>query len=96
MNILRFIGSIAGIIGSLLLAYRVMGILRALALVAETHEININQLFMPNIGQPLFNFRGSPKHVENSQKQILLFLGFALVILSAVLQFFDLLSSTSK
>ena len=42
---IRIISAIFSIIGSSLLAYRVTGILRALTIVANAHEGNINSLF---------------------------------------------------
>lgn len=91
MVYLKIISAICGLLGSLILAYRVIGLIKALALVVKVHEVNINQL-MSNAGNSaLVNFQNSTKHVENAQKTHLLFWGFSLVIISAIFQLITLL-----
>lgn len=91
---IKIIAAIFSIAGSGILAYRVTGILSALSLVANAHEVNIQQL-MPNQKGDIYNLGNSTAHVEKAQKTKLLVLGFALIILSGVLQLAALLMSNA-
>jgi len=82
---IKIIAAIFSIVGSAILAFRVTGILSVLSLVASTHEVNIQQL-MPNHQGDIYNFGNSTAHVEKAQKKGLLITGFALIIISGVLQ----------
>lgn len=86
----KILAAICSIVGSVILAYRVTGILSALSLVANCHELNIQQL-MPDHRGDIHNLANSNKHVENSQKKGLLVTGFAFFIASGVLQLMALL-----
>lgn len=91
MVTLKIISALSGLLGSLILAYRVIGLIKALALVVKVHEENINQLMNDDGVSPLVNFHSSTKHVEKAQKTHLLVLGFFLVILSAIIQLITLI-----
>lgn len=81
---LKIGAAVLSLVGSALLAWRVKGILEALALVTLAHEANIQQLMQPS--GDIYNFGNSTKHVENARKFGLLILGFACLIISAGLQ----------
>lgn len=82
---IKILAAISSIIGSVILAYRVTGILSALSLVANCHEVNIQQL-MPNHRGDIHILGNSPALVEKAQKKALLITGFAFLIASGVLQ----------
>lgn len=82
---IKILAAISSIIGSIILAYRVTGILSALSLVAKCHEENIKQL-MPNHNGDIHNLGNSTAHIEKAQKNGLLITGFAFLIASGVLQ----------
>lgn len=82
---IKILAAISSIIGSVILAYRVTGILSALSLVASCHELNIQQL-MPNYRGDIHNLGNSTAHVEKAQKKGLLITGFVFLIASGVLQ----------
>ena len=82
---IKILGAISSIIGSVILACRVTGILSALSLVANCHEVNIQQL-MPNHTGDVHNLGNSTAHVEKAQKKALLITGFVFLIASGVLQ----------
>ncbi len=92
MNIesIKILATIAGLIGSEILAFRVTGILSALSLLAECHEANIQQL-MPNYQGDIHNLANSTKHVEKAQRKSLLITGFVFYIVSGLLQLTALL-----
>jgi hypothetical protein len=85
-EILNLISAILGVAGSALLAYRVTGILKALAWVAEFHELNLEQLMNNDGRRNIFHFANSPQHIKNAEKRYLLILGFFMIILAALLQ----------
>jgi hypothetical protein len=91
---IRIISAIFSIIGSLLLAYRVTGILRALATVGNAHEGNIQNLANQNKNRVLVQLVNSTERVREAQKLPLLVVGFAFIILAAVLQLVALLCQT--
>lgn len=91
---IKIIAAILSIVGSGILAYRVTGILSALSFVANSHEINIQQL-MPNHTSDIYNLGNSTEHVEKTQKTGLLILGFSLFILSGVLELVALLMANA-
>ena len=82
---IKIIAAIMGIRGSVILAYRVKGILSALSLVTGCHEVNIQQL-MPNYQGDIHNLGNSTAHVEAAKKTGLLITGFVFFILAGVLQ----------
>lgn len=82
---IKILAAISSIVGSAILAYRVTGILSALSLVANCHELNIQQL-MPNHQGDIHNFGNSTAHVEKAQKTKFLITGFVFLIASGVLQ----------
>lgn len=88
---IKIIAAICSIVGSSILAYRVTGILSALSLVANCHEVNIQQL-MPNKNGNIYNIVNSKVHIEKAQKKFLLITGFVLLIASGVLQFMALVA----
>ena len=83
-ELLKVAASIFGITGSLILAFRVSGILNALAIAATVHEVNINQL-MDN-PQTIVHFTNATKQVASAQRRILLYFGFFLFVTSGALQ----------
>jgi len=89
---IRIIGSVLSIVGSGILAFRVTGILSALSVVANAHEINIQQL-MPTHKSDIINLGNSTAHVEKAQKNGLLIVGFILIISSGALQLIALMMS---
>ena len=88
---MKIISTILSILGSVILAFRVTGILSALSLVANAHEMNIQQLMPGSQTNNLYNLANSTEHVEKAQKQGLLITGFACLILSGVFQFIALI-----
>ena len=91
---IKIIAAILSIVGSAILAYRVTGILSALSLVANAHEVNIQQI-MPNQKGDIYNLGNSTEHVVKAKKTGLLILGFSLFILSGVLQLVALLMANA-
>ena len=90
---LKILSAICSIIGSSLLAYRVTCILRALAIVADAHEYNIESLVSVNQDdkRALIQLGNSTAHVKKAQKLPLLILGFGFIIFAAILQFLVLI-----
>jgi hypothetical protein len=82
-DMLRIAASVIGVIGSLLLAWRVSGILKALSLVANAHEANIQQLM--NSSGTIYNFGNSTAHVEKAKGTGLLIAGFLCLAFSGCL-----------
>lgn len=82
-SVLKGIAAASSVIGSVLLAVRVKGMLDALAFVAEMHESNIKQLANPN--QNIVLAVNATKHVANAKRTGLLMLGFGFLILSGLL-----------
>lgn len=79
-DLLRIIASVIGVAGSIILAWRVSRILKALALVASAHELNIQQLMSSN--GTIYNFGNSTKHVERAEGTGLLIAGFLCLAVS--------------
>lgn len=90
---IKIISVICSIIGSSLLAFRVTGMLRALAIVADCHEYNLNGLVSVNQNskRELIQLGKSTEHVKKAQKLPLLMAGFVLIIMATVLQFLALI-----
>ncbi|MBK1637115.1 hypothetical protein [Rhodovulum adriaticum] len=86
---LRGIAAVCSVAGSVLLAWRVTGILKALGEVATMHDRNFKELAKPTGDVVLAG--GTSKWIENAQKLWLLILGFGLSILGGVLQFISIL-----
>ena len=80
--------TITSLLGSIILAIRVAGILKALALVAKAHEANIAQILSGS--RDIVYFQNSTKHVENANKLWLLCVGFGCLIISGFLQLVSL------
>jgi len=91
---IKIIAAVLSIVGSGILAFRVTGILSALSLVADAHELNIQQL-MPTHKGDIYNLGNSPAHVEKAKRKGLLITGFAFIILSGVLQLIALVMSNA-
>ncbi len=87
-DVLKGLAAISGILGSMLLAWRVSGILKALAFVAHIHEGNIDEITSGR--SHIVMGTGATKHVENAQKLWLLYVGFFFLIASGVLNFASL------
>lgn len=85
---LKIITTVLSLVGSGLLAWRVKGILEALALV-KAHEFNIQQL-MQRSGD-IYNLANSTEHVDKAQHYRLLVVGFLCLFASAALQLISLL-----
>jgi hypothetical protein len=81
---LRYAGIALNAAGSMLLAFRVTRILRALALVAQCHEANLQSLSSQN--QVVLQFTNSDQHVKRAQGFGLLILGFGSIIVGLLLQ----------
>ncbi len=92
---IKIIAAIFSIVGSGILAFRVTGILSALSLFANAHEVNIQQLMPDNQARNICNLGNSTAHVERAQKKGLLIAGFVCVILSGILQLVTLLMSSA-
>ncbi len=92
-EILKITSTISSALGSLILAYRVTGILAALSVVAASHEANINQLMDRSNSKPILHWANSTAHVQKAQKKCLLYFGFFLIILSGLCQTIALLFS---
>ena len=84
INTLKILAAVLSLIGSGLLAWRVSGILSALAFVARAHEENIRQILQTT--GDIYHFAGAPQHVERAEKRWLLWIGFGCLIVSALLQ----------
>ena len=82
-DMLRITASVIGILGSILLAWRVSGILKALSLVANAHEVNIQQLMSSN--STIYNFGNSTAHVKKAEGTGLLIAGFLCLAFSGAL-----------
>jgi hypothetical protein len=89
---LRILAAISSVVGSGLLAWRVKRILDALALVADAHEVNIEQL-MPNHTGDIYHLGNTPKHVKRAKGTWLLVVGFILLGASGALNFWALMIS---
>lgn len=87
---LRIIATITSITGSVLLAWRVKGILDALAIVIEAHELNIQQLMLNQTGD-IYNLGNSTEHVKRAKGTWLLVGGFLLLGVSGALNFWALM-----
>ncbi|UCQ12821.1 hypothetical protein [Edwardsiella tarda] len=83
---IKILAAISSIIGSMILAYRVTGILAALSLAVNCYEVNIRQL-MPTHEGDIHYLSNVTMHVKNAQKKRLLITGFIFLILSGFLQF---------
>ena len=83
-GLLRALGAVCSVAGSILLAWRVTGILKALGEVAKMHESNIAQL-SKSTGD-IFIAVNSPKWIERAQKLWLLTAGFGFLILGGLFQ----------
>lgn len=86
---LRIIAAICSTFGSILLAWRVRGILAALAFVANMHESNIQEIASDR--RDIVIATNSTKHVEKAKGMVLLVVGFLLLALSGALNFWALL-----
>lgn len=83
---IKILAAISSIIGSMILAYRVTGIIAALSLAINCHEENIKQLMPTNKGD-VYYLANATTHVKNAQKKPLLITGFIFLIASGFLQF---------
>ncbi len=88
LEALKIAATTFSLLGSIILAIRVAGILKALALVAQAHEANIAQILSGS--RDIVHFANSTKHVENANKLWLLSAGFGCLIISGVLQLVSL------
>lgn len=89
---LKIIATIISIVASILLAFRVKGILSALGFVAKCHEHNITQLIPGHQGD-IHILGNSDAHVARAQKLWLLIIGFVLYAIAGVLNLWALLIS---
>ena len=85
---LKGLAAVASICASLLLAWCVTDILKALALVASAHEINIHELASDRHHIQILT--NSPQHIENAQRTGLLVAGFLLLFAAGVLNLLSL------
>ena len=85
---MRVIASVLSVVGSGLLAWRVTGLLKALALAIRIHETTILSLADDgkSTGGDVAVLIGAPTHVERAEKRGLLVTGFVCVIASACIQ----------
>ena len=82
---LKFGGIALNVLGSLLFTIRATKILGALSLVANAHELNIQQL-MPNYRGHIVNLGNSTAHVGRARGVTLLVVGIVLVALGLLFQ----------
>ncbi|MFA5171650.1 MAG: hypothetical protein WC426_08780 [Sulfuriferula sp.] len=94
IDTIKVLAAICSIIGSAILAYRVTGILSALSLVANCHEVNIQQL-IPKSKRDMHLMVNSPALVAKAQKKALLITGFIFLIASGVLQLIALVMANA-
>jgi len=83
---IKIIAAICAVLGSSILAFRVTGILKALALVGQAHEINIHQLMNDDGVSKIVHLENTTAHVNRANKVGLLIAGFILTIVSGLLQ----------
>ena len=83
---IKIIAAICAVLGSSILAFRVTGILKALALVGQAHEINIHQLMNDDGVSKIVHMANTTDHVDRANKAGLLIVGFLLTIASGLLQ----------
>lgn len=83
-DLLKGIGAVCTVLGSLLLAWRVTGILKALSGVAKIHDDNIMEL-SKQTGSLVIG-TGSIEWIEKARQTKLLILGFILSIAGGVFQ----------
>ena len=82
---IKFIGIGLNVIGSLLFTIRATKIIGALSIVAQAHELNIQQL-MPNHQENIVNLGNSTAHVDRAKGKKLLILGVILIVAGLFLQ----------
>ena len=95
VEVIKISAAIFSILGSAILAYRVSGVLWALGRASEAHDLNITQLMLLKAGRDLdqiYHLGNVSEIVEKAQKRLLIIVGFSLIILSALLQFWALLA----
>ena len=87
-DFLRLVASVLSLAGSLLLAWRVKGLLTAITTALLVHQQNIENLADDgrSTGNGLVIFTGATTMIENAQRRWLLYLGFALIIASGAIQ----------
>lgn len=85
---LRILAAISSIVGSVLLAWRVRGMLSALSFVADMHEHNIQELASSQTNIVLA--KGANEHVKKAKGNWLLVSGFILLGLSGGLNLWAL------
>lgn len=83
---IKIMSGFFAVIGSAILAYRVKGMLRTLALVEKANEINVKQIMTDDGLKKLVFIQNTSAHVDRAQKTPLLIVGFLLIIASGVLQ----------
>ncbi len=85
---MRIMAAVLGLVGSGLLAWRVTGLLKALASAIQIHETNILSLADGgrSTGGNVPVFTGAPKHVKQAERRGLLVTGFVCMIASASIQ----------
>jgi len=94
---LRIVATIISLVGTSILALRVSGLLKSLALAAKAHEAAI-LAFSHSLNNPDKAVQipiGATDHVESANKTNLLMLGFSLVSISILLHGFALHLSIS-
>lgn len=82
---IKFVGIALNVVGSLLFTIRATKIIGALSLVAQAHELNIQQLMSQNHGN-IVNLGNSTVHVNKAKGKTLLILGIFLVTIGLLLQ----------
>ena len=92
-DVLRVIASVLSVVGSGLLAWRVTGLLKSIAMAIKIHETTILSLADNgrSAGGNVVVFTGAPTHVEQAEKRGLLVTGFLCVVASACIQLFLIL-----
>ncbi len=83
VSILKGIAAASSVVGSVLLAIRVKGLLDALAFAAKMHDFNMKQL--AGSEQNIVLAVDATKHVTKAQRHYLFMLGFGFLILSGLL-----------
>lgn len=83
---IRFIGIAFNAIGSLVLAFRVTNILKALALVADIHDQNIDVAMRVDPFRTRVFLKEGPQQIKRAEKRSLLILGFVLIFVGLIAQ----------
>lgn len=99
MEILKIIGLVLSLIGTLILAYRITSILSAVSFAVQSHDLNFQIVARIASGDRTIQniqMHGADTHVLKAEElgKKLLILGFALQIIGGICQVVSLLVAT--